>query len=151
MYSNEWVQQSFVRNNVSACFIKHVYHNMLKHCCERRIVVLIHCYMHNRMHSPNIKKCIAFFFYFFFIFYFLFYFFYENPVYLQSVRIHSAMGTSHMSDIRQKSVAMQRLVDLISMVTNSKLLCNNTRANNTEPTTLCNNTRAVTIWFMKNY
>jgi hypothetical protein len=24
---NEWVQQSFVRNNVSACFIKHVYHN----------------------------------------------------------------------------------------------------------------------------
>jgi hypothetical protein len=25
---HEWVQQSFVRNNVSACFIKHVYHNM---------------------------------------------------------------------------------------------------------------------------
>jgi hypothetical protein len=28
--SYEWVQQSFVRNNVSACFIKHVYHNMFR-------------------------------------------------------------------------------------------------------------------------
>jgi hypothetical protein len=27
---NEWVQQSSVRNNVSACFIKHVYHNMFR-------------------------------------------------------------------------------------------------------------------------
>jgi hypothetical protein len=27
----------------------------MKHCCERRIVVLIHCYMRNRMHSPIIK------------------------------------------------------------------------------------------------
>jgi hypothetical protein len=26
----KWVQQSFVRNNVSACFIKHVYHNMFR-------------------------------------------------------------------------------------------------------------------------
>jgi hypothetical protein len=26
----EWVQQSFVRNNVWACFIKHVYHNMFR-------------------------------------------------------------------------------------------------------------------------
>jgi hypothetical protein len=32
------------------------------------------------------------------------------------------VGPSHMSDIRQMSVATQRLVDLISMVTNSKLL-----------------------------
>jgi hypothetical protein len=31
-----------------------------------------------------------------------------------------------MSDNRQMSVAMQRLVDLIFMVTNSTLLCNNT-------------------------
>jgi hypothetical protein len=36
------------------------------------------------------------------------------------------VGASHMSDNRQMSVAMQRLVDLISMVTNSMLLCNNT-------------------------
>jgi hypothetical protein len=28
--NNEWVQQSFVLNNVSACFIKHVYHNMFR-------------------------------------------------------------------------------------------------------------------------
>jgi hypothetical protein len=27
---NEWVQQSFVRNNVSACFTKHVYHNIFR-------------------------------------------------------------------------------------------------------------------------
>jgi hypothetical protein len=26
----KWVKQSFVRNNVSACFIKHVYHNMFR-------------------------------------------------------------------------------------------------------------------------
>jgi hypothetical protein len=26
----EWVQQSFVHNNVWACFIKHVYHNMFQ-------------------------------------------------------------------------------------------------------------------------
>jgi hypothetical protein len=38
------------------------------------------------------------------------------------------VGTSHMSDIRQMSVAMQRLVDFISMVTNSTLLRNNTGA-----------------------
>jgi hypothetical protein len=25
-----WVQQSFIRNNASACFIKHVYHNMFR-------------------------------------------------------------------------------------------------------------------------
>jgi hypothetical protein len=30
------------------------------------------------------------------------------------------MGISHMSDIRQMSVAMQRLVDFISMVTNKR-------------------------------
>jgi hypothetical protein len=40
----------------------------------------------------------------------------------------SDVRTSHMSDIRQMSVAMQRLVDTISMVTNSTLLCNNTGA-----------------------
>jgi hypothetical protein len=28
----------------------------IKHYCERRIVVLIHCYMRNRIHSPIIKK-----------------------------------------------------------------------------------------------
>jgi hypothetical protein len=39
---------------------------------------------------------------------------------------HLGCGTSHMSDNRQMSVAMQRLVDFISMVTNSTLLCNNT-------------------------
>jgi hypothetical protein len=39
------------------------------------------------------------------------------------------------------SVAMQRLVDFISMVTNSTLLLNNTGANST---LLRNNTRAVT-------
>jgi hypothetical protein len=33
-----------------------------------------------------------------------------------------------MSDIQQMSVAMQRLVDFISMVTNSTLLRNNIRA-----------------------
>jgi hypothetical protein len=36
------------------------------------------------------------------------------------------VGASHMSDNRQMSVAMQRLVDLISMITNSTLLRNNT-------------------------
>jgi type II secretory ATPase GspE/PulE/Tfp pilus assembly ATPase PilB-like protein len=36
--------------------------------------------------------------------------------------------TLHLSDIRQMSVAMQRLVDLISMGTSSTLLRNNTRA-----------------------
>jgi hypothetical protein len=46
-----------------------------------------------------------------------------------------------MSDIRQMSIAMQRPVDLISMVTNDVLLRNNTGANNT---LLCKNTRAVT-------
>jgi hypothetical protein len=39
-----------------------------------------------------------------------------------------AVGTSYMSDIRQMSVAMQRFVDLISMVTNNTLLGNNARA-----------------------
>jgi hypothetical protein len=34
-----------------------------------------------------------------------------------------------MGDIRQMSVAMQRLVDFISMVTNNTLLHNNTGAN----------------------
>jgi hypothetical protein len=33
-----------------------------------------------------------------------------------------------MRDIRQMSVAMQRLVDFLSMLTNSMLLRNNTRA-----------------------
>jgi hypothetical protein len=28
--NNEWVQQSFIRNNVSARFIKHMYHNMFR-------------------------------------------------------------------------------------------------------------------------
>jgi hypothetical protein len=41
------------------------------------------------------------------------------------------MGTSHMSDNQQMSVAMQRLVDFISMVTNSTLLRHNTGANST--------------------
>jgi hypothetical protein len=36
-----------------------------------------------------------------------------------------------MSDIRHMSIAKQRLVDFISMVTNSTLLCNNTGANST--------------------
>jgi hypothetical protein len=36
------------------------------------------------------------------------------------------VGVSHMSDNRQMSVAMQRLVDSISIVTNSTLLRNNT-------------------------
>jgi hypothetical protein len=39
---------------------------------------------------------------------------------------YGGVGASHMSDNRQMSVAMQRLVDLISMVTNSTLLRNNT-------------------------
>jgi hypothetical protein len=30
IYVNEWVQQSFVWNNVWVCFIKHVYHNMFR-------------------------------------------------------------------------------------------------------------------------
>jgi hypothetical protein len=42
--------------------------------------------------------------------------------------MYIVVRTSHMSDIRQMSVAMQWLVDFISMVTNSTLLCNNTRA-----------------------
>jgi hypothetical protein len=33
-----------------------------------------------------------------------------------------SVGASHMSDNRQMSVAMQRLVDFISMVTNSTLI-----------------------------
>jgi hypothetical protein len=33
--------------------------------------------------------------------------------------IDNTVGISHMNDIRQMSVAMQRLVDFISMVTNS--------------------------------
>jgi hypothetical protein len=45
--------------------------------------------------------------------------------------IDASVGTSHMSDIRQMFVAMQRLVDLISMVTNNALLRNNTGANST--------------------
>jgi hypothetical protein len=40
--------------------------------------------------------------------------------------IIQCVGASHMSDNRQMSVAMQRLVDFISMVTNSTLLRNNT-------------------------
>jgi hypothetical protein len=43
----------------------------------------------------------------------------------------STVGTSHMSDIRQMTVAMQRLVYLISMKTKSTLLRNNTGANST--------------------
>jgi hypothetical protein len=46
-----------------------------------------------------------------------------------------------MSDNRQMSAAMQQPVDFMSMVTNSTLLHNNTRANST---LLHNNTRAVT-------
>jgi KRAB domain-containing zinc finger protein len=45
------------------------------------------------------------------------------------LRIHNGErpeGASHMSDSRQMSVAMQRHVDFIFMVTNSTLLCNNT-------------------------
>jgi hypothetical protein len=45
-----------------------------------------------------------------------------------------------MSDNRQMSIAMQRLVDFISMVKDSTLLHNNTGANST---LLRNNTRAV--------
>jgi hypothetical protein len=41
-------------------------------------------------------------------------------------RLDSTVGASHMSDNRQMSVAMQRLVYFISMVTNSTLLRNNT-------------------------
>jgi hypothetical protein len=41
-------------------------------------------------------------------------------------RCRDSVGASHMSDNRQMSVAMQRLVDFISMVTNSTLLRNNT-------------------------
>jgi hypothetical protein len=39
---------------------------------------------------------------------------------------YNIVGASHMSNNRQMSVAMQRLVDFISMVTNSTLLRNNT-------------------------
>jgi hypothetical protein len=38
------------------------------------------------------------------------------------------VGTSHMSDNQQMTIAMQRLADFISMVTNRTLLRNNTRA-----------------------
>jgi hypothetical protein len=37
----------------------------------------------------------------------------------------TSVGACHMSDNRQMSVAMQRLVDFIFMVTNSTLLRNN--------------------------
>jgi hypothetical protein len=40
--------------------------------------------------------------------------------------VNAYVGASHMNDSRQMSVAMQRLVDFISMVTNSTLLRNNT-------------------------
>jgi hypothetical protein len=40
--------------------------------------------------------------------------------------VYDFVEASHMNDNRQMSVAMQRLVDLISMVTNSTLLRNNT-------------------------
>jgi hypothetical protein len=54
--NNEWVQQSFICNNVSACFIKHVYHNMfwlkfkpssgvtllrMKDCCTHSLFVTV--------------------------------------------------------------------------------------------------------------
>jgi hypothetical protein len=39
---------------------------------------------------------------------------------------YTGVGASHMSDNRQMSVAMQRLVDFIFMVTSSTLLRNNT-------------------------
>jgi hypothetical protein len=45
---------------------------------------------------------------------------------LNDVETKENVGASHMSDNRQMSVAMQRLVNLISMVTNSTLLRNNT-------------------------
>jgi hypothetical protein len=52
-----------------------------------------------------------------------------------------------MSDIRQMYVAMQRLVDLISMVTNSTLLCNNIGASST---LLRNNTGANSMLLRSN-
>jgi hypothetical protein len=44
----------------------------------------------------------------------------------RATRPYILVGASHMSNNRQMSVAMQRLVDFISMVTNSTLLRNNT-------------------------
>jgi hypothetical protein len=52
-------------------------------------------------------------------------------------QILTHVGTSHMSDNRQMSISRKWLVELISMVTNSMLLHNNTGAN---ITLLCNNT-----------
>jgi hypothetical protein len=43
-----------------------------------------------------------------------------------TIQHHTLVGASHMSDNRLMSVAMQRLVDSISIVTNNALLCNNT-------------------------
>jgi hypothetical protein len=40
-----------------------------------------------------------------------------------TIHRHYSVGTFHMSDIRQMSVAMQLLVDIISIVTNSPMLC----------------------------
>jgi hypothetical protein len=40
----------------------------------------------------------------------------------------TCVGTSRMNDIQQMSVAMQQLVDFISMVTNSTLLGGNNRS-----------------------
>jgi hypothetical protein len=50
----------------------------------------------------------------------------RNVLYLKSCNPDSVVGASHMSDNQQMSVAMQRLVDFIFMVTNSTLLRNNT-------------------------
>jgi hypothetical protein len=41
---------------------------------------------------------------------------------------YANVGTSYMSDIRQKSIAVQRLVDLISTVTHKRNNRNNTGA-----------------------
>jgi hypothetical protein len=61
----EWVQQSFVRNSVSACFIKHVYHNMLwtKDCCTHTLLhaqqdaltqyKVLHIYLYSRTSEPK--------------------------------------------------------------------------------------------------
>jgi hypothetical protein len=54
----EWVQRSFVRNNVSACFIKHVYHNMFRLKSKRSSGVIVYWILNARMHSPNIKMCL---------------------------------------------------------------------------------------------
>jgi hypothetical protein len=64
-----------------------------------------------------------------------------------SVVFLGPVGISHMSDIRQMSVVMQRIVDFISMVTNSTLLRNNTGANSM---LICNNTRANSMLLRNN-